>query len=186
MHMTNNTPGADAGATLEAEVREATRRYRVPEELVLAMGYVNTRLEMPAPEAAAYAPGEPHGSGLYGIMALVRNPSSDTLGEASRLTGLPEADLKADRRSNILGGAALLAESQGDARPSTLGGWLGAVSGDGGEGRRYETIAGVGGGPLYAEQVIDVLRNGASADLAGGGRVTLPARDLEAPWSPNG
>ncbi len=185
--MTNNTPGAvDAGAALEAEVREAARRYRVPEEMLLAMGHVNTRLEMPAPEAAAYAPWDPHEMGLYGIMALVRNPSSDTLGEASRLTGIPEERLETDRAANILGGAALLAESQGDARPSTLGGWLGAVSGDGGEGRRYEAIAGVGGGPLYVEQVVDVLRNGASVELGGGERVTLPPRDLDAPWPPRG
>jgi hypothetical protein len=48
-------------------------------------------------------------------MALVRNPSADTLGEASRLTGISTEKLKTDRRSNIFGGAALLARSRGEA-----------------------------------------------------------------------
>jgi hypothetical protein len=47
----------------------------------MAMGYVNTRWEMPQPEANAYERGDPHGWGSYGIMALVQNPYSDTLGE---------------------------------------------------------------------------------------------------------
>jgi hypothetical protein len=46
-------------------------------------------------------------------MALVRNHSADTLGEASRLTGISIEKLEIDRRSNILGGPALLAESLG-------------------------------------------------------------------------
>lgn len=184
----NDTPRR-AGDSLAAEAREAARRYRVPEEILLAMGYVNTRLEMPPPGASAYDDdglGDPHGKGLHGIMALVRNPSSDTLGEASGLTGIPEEELKGDRRSNIMGGAALLAASQGEPKPATLGGWLGAVAGDGGAGARYEAIAGVGGGPLYVEQVLDVLRTGASVELLDGERIDLPPRDLDAPWSPNG
>ena len=183
--MTNSTLGAASGS-LAAEVRAAAIRYRVPEEMLLAMGYANTRLAMPPPEAAAYEPGNPHGMGLYGIMALVQNPAADTLGEASRLTGIPEEELKTDRASNILGGAALLAESQGEPKPPNLAGWLRAVSGDSGEGRRYSAIAGVGGGELYAEQVLDVLRNGALVELNGGERVSLSPLDLDAPWPSDG
>jgi len=47
----------------------------------MAMGYVNTRWEMPQPEANAYERGDPHGWGPYGIMTLVQNPYSDILGE---------------------------------------------------------------------------------------------------------
>jgi hypothetical protein len=75
---------------------------------------------MPPPQASDYEEGELDGKGTYGIMALVRNPSADTLGEASQLTGISTEKLKTDRRSNIFGGAALLARSQGE-RPTALG-----------------------------------------------------------------
>jgi hypothetical protein len=120
--------------SLLAEFEEAADKYDVPEEILLAIGYVNTRWEMPPPEVSAHEPGNPHGRGAYGIMQLVQNDFADTLGEASRLTGIPEEDLKTDRRSNILGGAALLAESQGD-RPSRLNDYFGAVAGKGGRGK---------------------------------------------------
>src|SRR5918994_3844837 len=127
---------AQAGSpysSLLAEFEEAAERYNVPVKLLLAMGYVNTRWEMPPPEASDHQPGNPHGRGAYGIMQLVKNDDEDTLGEASRLTGISEEDLKTDRRSNILGGAALLAEAEGE-RPARLGDYFGAVSGRGGRG----------------------------------------------------
>jgi hypothetical protein len=148
-----------SGSSLVAEFREAAEKYDVPVGLLLAIGYVNTRLEMPPPEASAYEPGDLHGTGAYGIMQLVQNPSSDTLGEASRLTGISEEELKTDRRSNILGGAALLAESQGE-RAARLEDYFGAVAGKGGRGKIYEAVAGIGAGELFAGQVFDALRSG--------------------------
>jgi hypothetical protein len=102
-----------AYSSLVEEFEEAADEYDVPVSLLLAMGYVNTRWEMPSPEASAYEPGDAQGRGAYGIMQLVRNDDEDTLGEASRLTGIPEEELKRDRGSNILGGAALLREVRG-------------------------------------------------------------------------
>ena len=174
-----DAPAQQPGSVLEAEFEEAAREYGVPKELLLAMGYVNTLWEMPPPEANVYEPGDLHGWGSYGIMALVQNPSSDTLGEASRLTGISEEMLKTDRRSNIRGGAALLAESQG-TKPNRLGDWIGAVDGRGGNGKVYEAVAGVGGGELYAEQTFDVLTSGASAWTANGELISLSARSLAA------
>jgi hypothetical protein len=165
--------------SLVAEFREAARRYNVPMGLLMAMGYVNTRWEMPPPDASDYEKGSLHGWGGYGIMALVQNPSSNTLGEASRLTGIPEEQLKTDRRSNIMGGAALLAASQGRQRPSRPGSWLAALAGGGG-GRRIAATAGAGGGALYAEQVLGVLRSGASGTIGGGERVSLPPQAVSA------
>jgi hypothetical protein len=174
-----DAPAQQPGSVLEAEFEEAAREYGVPKELLLAMGYVNTLWEMPPPDANVYEAGDLHGWGSYGIMALVQNPSSDTLGEASRLTGISEEMLKTDRRSNIRGGAALLAESQG-TKPNRLGDWFGAVEGPGGNGKVYEAVAGVGGGELYAEQTFDVLTSGASAWTANGELISLPARSLAA------
>ena len=175
-----DAPAQQPGSVLEAEFEEAAREYGVPKELLLAMGYVNTLWEMPPPEANVYEPGDLHGWGSYGIMALVQNPSSDTLGEASRLTGVPEETLKTDRRSNIRGGAALLAESQG-TKSNRLGDWFGAVDGRGGNGKAYEAVAGVGGGELYAEQTFEVVTSGVTAAISTGELVNLPARSLAAP-----
>ncbi|CAA9464901.1 MAG: Negative regulator of beta-lactamase expression [uncultured Rubrobacteraceae bacterium] len=161
------------------EFEGAAKEYQVPVELLLAIGYVNTRWEMPPPEVNRYEPGDLHGWGSYGIMHLVQNPSSNTLGEASKLTGITEEKLKTDRRSNILGGAALLAKSQGQ-RPPRLGDYLGAVAGNGGNGKSYKVVAGIGGGKLYAEQVLAALKKGAQEKTRDGEQVALAAQSLGA------
>src|SRR4028119_1532120 len=62
---------AQAGASLRAQFESAAKKYGVPVELLLAMGYVNTLWEMPPPRASDYEPGDLHGRGTYGIMQLV-------------------------------------------------------------------------------------------------------------------
>jgi hypothetical protein len=161
-----------AYSSLVEEFEEAADEYDVPISLLLAMGYVNTRWEMPPPEASAHEPGDPQGRGAYGIMQLVRNDDEDTLGEASRLTGIDEEQLKTDRRSNILGGAALLAEAQGERR-GRLGDYFGAVSGKGRR-RLFKAVSGLGAGDLYAEQVFDVLRRGTHEQVLDGEEIELP------------
>ncbi len=161
-----------AQTQLRGEFDAAAEKHSVPVELLLAMGYVNTRWEMPRPTASGYEEDELEGKGLYGIMALVRNPSADTLGEAAKLTGISEDKLKTDRESNIQGGAALLAKSQGE-KPFKLGDWLGAVNGDGGNGRAYDAIGGIGGGKLYVDQVLDTLKSGAEAEISTGEKIVL-------------
>lgn len=169
---------ASATSRLGAEIDEAARAYGVPSALLLAMGYVNTRLEMPPPEASAYRKGDPSGRGTYGTMALVRNPFSDTLGEAARLTGVSADRLTKDRAANIAGGAALLASSQGRHRPARPARWMGAVHGNGGGGRRYTATAGVGAGELYAGQVNDALVRGFSVRVSTGELISLTGRGV--------
>lgn len=107
------SPAAESAGPLRREFEAAAGEYGVPVETLLAMGYVNTRWEMPDSGVNAYEEGEAPGRGTYGIMALVQNPSTDTLGEAASLSGIPEEQLKTNRASNIRGGAALLAEASG-------------------------------------------------------------------------
>ncbi len=164
-------------SSLLAEFKEAAKEHGIPVELLMAMGWVNTRWEMPLPETNEYEKGNLHGWGSYGIMALVKNPFSDTLGDASRLTGIPEEKLKTDRAANIRGGAALLSASVGDRRPQELSGFFGAVAGRGRlNGKNYAAVAGIGGGELYAEQVFDVLNGGASEKIASGERLSIEGR----------
>ena len=160
---------ADAGRTsLADEFGHASREYGVPQELLLAMGYVNTRWEMPPPSASDYESGDPEGRGDYGVMALARNPSRDTLGKAASLTGLSVEALKSDRAANVRGGAAVLAKLAGSEKPSDLGGW-------------YDAVADYGGGALYAEQVYEVLKGGASATTTTGEHLDLAPRKVDVP-----
>ena len=169
--------GSSPEPSLVAEFEQAAREYGVPVDLLLAMGYVNTRWEMPPPGANAYRMGDPHGWGSYGIMALVQNPYSDTLGEASRLTGIPTEVLVTDRAANIRGGAALLASSAGGYASGEPSDYFGAVAGRGlGAGASYTAVAGIGGGELYAEQVLETLQTGAAKRMLSGEMVTLPLR----------
>jgi hypothetical protein len=165
------------GSSLAAEFETAAEEYGIPTELLMAMGYVNTRWEMPPPEANEYERGAPHGWGSYGIMALVQNPFSDTLGEASRLTGIPEWELKTNRAANIRGGAALLASSAAGYASRDPADFYGAVAGRGlAAGNNYASVAGVGGGRLYAEHVFGTLHTGASRRILSGETISLPVR----------
>ena len=159
---------AQTGSSLMAEFESAAREYGTPQELLLAMGYVNTMWEMPPPEVSAYREGDIHRRGAYGIMQLVQNPWEDTLGEAARLTGLSEEQLKNDRAANIRGGAAVLAGIQGQDKPADLNGW-------------QEAVAEYGGIDLYANEVYETLQSGASATTSTGESVELPPQDVEVP-----
>src|SRR5215212_8327133 len=108
--------------SLKKEFEAAAREYLVPVELLLAMGYVNTLWEMPPPSASDYEPGDLSGRGAYGIMQLVQNPWTDTLGRAASLTGLSQESLKTSRPANIRGGTVLLAVIRGKDRSADLDG----------------------------------------------------------------
>ena len=153
--------------SLEGEFSQASEEYGVPKELLKAMGYVNTRWEMPPPGASDYEKsnpkeGEPEARGNYGIMSLYQNPEKDTLGKAAELTGLSKEDLKTDRNANIRGGAAVLSDMQGE-KPEGINGW-------------YEAVGKYGGGPTYANQVFEALKSGASAEIPTGEKVVLEAQ----------
>lgn len=169
-------------SALKQEFEDVAKEYGVPAGVLMAMGYVNTRWEMPPPELSAYEDGDPHGWGGYGMMALVQNPSTNTLAEAADLTGLSEEELKTDRAANIRGGAALLAESMGENKPQDPEKWFGAIAGRrrfralGRGAEEFDAPSGVGGGDLYAEQVFAALKEGVSGETQRGERISLQAR----------
>ncbi len=65
---------AQTRTSLRSEFETAAAKYKVPKELLMAMGYVNTLWEMPPPGASDYVPGDIHGRGTYGIMQLLQTP----------------------------------------------------------------------------------------------------------------
>jgi N-acetylmuramoyl-L-alanine amidase len=159
---------AQTDSSLKAKFETAARKYKVPVELLLAMGYYNTLWEMPPPSASAYRKGDPDGRGDYGIMQLTQNPSRNTLGKAAKLTGLSRARLKNDRSANIEGGAAFLSDLVGKTKPKRLDGWQEALT-------QYADT------DLYASQVYGVLREGASTTISTGERLKLSPQDVEVP-----
>lgn len=171
----NSEPESSA---LLDEFAEAAEEYDVPIALLVAIGYTNTRLSMPPAQINAYEEGEIHGYGTYGIMGLVQNPQTDTLSEASELTGIPEEELKVDRRSNILGGAALLSEyvQQASDKPQSIMELRPALAGRG----NVKSPGGVGGGnDLFAEEVMQNLQDGFSEMSESGAQITLEAQDAQ-------
>jgi hypothetical protein len=160
---------AQTGSSLKAEFESAAAEYEVPVELLLAMSYVNTLWEMPPPEASDYQEGDPEGRGAYGIMQLVQNPLQDTLGRAASLTGLSEEELKNNRAANVQGGAAVIADIQGVNKPVELNGW-------------QEAVAEYGDTDLYAQEVFETLKSGASATISTGESLELaPQEGVEMP-----
>lgn len=105
--------------SLESEFEAASRKYGVPPELLLAMGHVNALWEMPPPSLADYEEGDLHGRGAYGVMQLYKNPSLDTLGQASSLTSIPEEKLKKDRAAAAAGNENTARRSH-PAHPSAI------------------------------------------------------------------
>jgi N-acetyl-anhydromuramyl-L-alanine amidase AmpD len=159
---------AQTRSSLKAEFETAARKYKVPIELLLAMGYYNTLWEMPPPSASTYRKGDLAGRGDYGIMQLTRNPSRNTLGKAAKLTGLSVVRLKNDRSANIEGGAAFLSDLVGKTKPKRLDGWQEALT-------QYADT------DLYTSQVYRVLRDGATLTISTGERLKLSPQDVEVP-----
>jgi N-acetyl-anhydromuramyl-L-alanine amidase AmpD len=146
-----------AAGTVASAFRAAATESGVPEEVLLAVGYVNTRWRMETSE-----------DGGVGIMHLLHSPGNDTLARAASLTGAAEAALGQDMTTNIRGGAALLSAAAGSPKPGNLDGWRQAVSS-------------LGGGAMFADQVFTTLKKGARETLPGGEQVALAAHpDLAA------
>jgi hypothetical protein len=134
--------------TLHTAFHASAMRYQEPEDLLLAISWVNTHWEM-----------QQSADNGFGMMHLVKDPKHDSVAAAAKLTGHSEQELETDPTANVEGGAALLAQAQGSARPASLTGWLSALV----------QI----GGTLFAAQVFDALKSGASRTTSQGEQVVL-------------
>jgi len=170
---------------------QAAKAYRVPESLLLAVSYLESRWDanrglpstsggfgpMHLVDGTLVPPGHVAGDGedargddsrpalrVKTPPAPAKAPAS-TLQDAARTTGAAQNELRSDPTANIRGGAALLARYQRElnGQPSAdPAAWAKAVS-------RY------GGSDWFAGQVYDVLRSGASRTTDDGQRVSLAA-----------
>ncbi|MEU7934869.1 N-acetylmuramoyl-L-alanine amidase [Micromonospora echinofusca] len=164
--------GPPSAARLAAAFDTAAGRYDVPRDLLVALGYAETRLDGHG--------GAPSAAGGYGMMHLVSNPKLRTLDEAATLTGLSRGALRADPAANITGAAAVL-RSYADragldaAERDDVDEWYAPVA-------RYGGAASPALARLYADAVYDLLGSGFDTGPAGvgsvQGRPVAPERDL--------
>lgn len=158
--------GADQSMT--TAFTEAAEEYQVPRDLLVAVGYGESRLKD--------HDGKPSHAGGYGVMHLVSNPGHTTLKEAAKLTGEPAADLRADTGTNIQGAAAVLRDYA-----DTLG--LDATERQDVD-NWYATVARYGGAKddttarLYADTVYELLSDGIKAGAQAGEKITVKPREV--------
>ncbi len=165
----------------EALFAEAAAEFQVPKEVLLGVGYTQSRWENHK--------GQPSASGGYGIMHLtgdaepkdgrgeplrpVRGPGPKgprTLDEAAAELKLPADLLKRDDRQNIRGAAALLAryarETNDGQTPSGLGDWFTAVA-------RLSSANDAESAQDFAEEVYKTLQSGAARSTEDGQNLAL-------------
>ncbi|HEY3505464.1 MAG TPA: N-acetylmuramoyl-L-alanine amidase [Actinocatenispora sp.] len=186
---------ADPGRSRQQAYADAADRYGVPDSVLLAVSYLESRWDAHS--------GQPNSAGGYGPMnltdvahvsaeALAAQPNEDargdtqrpladtgapryagdrpelrTLGTAAELTGASASTLRTDAAANIAGGAALLASYQKQASDDPAA-WYGAVA-------RYSGASDEAGAREFADEVYDTIRTGASRRTDGGGTVRLAA-----------
>ncbi|MGW4643773.1 N-acetylmuramoyl-L-alanine amidase [Sphaerisporangium sp. NPDC004334] len=155
-----------AAPTREAAFAEAAKASRVPEALLKAVSYMQSRWDDHQ--------GRPNGDGGYGLFGLSAQapPAQDGAGKgrtaapasqidtAAALTGLSPVALRQDANAGVCGGAAVLASYHRGGEG--LGGWRDAV-------------ARLGGKKDFVPQVYRILKDGQSRLTQDGQRVTLPA-----------
>jgi N-acetyl-anhydromuramyl-L-alanine amidase AmpD len=193
-HAQQSSPAGPSGPARQQAFAQAARTYHVPENLLLAVSYLESRWDankgLPS-VSAGYGPmhltdgtltaggehlaadgADPRGDTSRPAVrpkaatgSTTRAATPQTLQQAARLTGATPNALRTDATANILGGAALLARYQRD-----LGRPLGADPA-----AWYSATVRYGGDAWFAGQVYDVLRTGAARTTDDGQRVTLAA-----------
>lgn len=155
----------------QGDFAAAAREFHVPERVLLAVSYAESRWDDHA--------GRPSTTGAYGPMALVwrggassprglATSGAQTLSRAAQLIGAAPGKLRTDPAANIRGGAALLAYQEKrltGGTPSAAGRWYPAVAAYSGSTTR-EALT-------FADDVYAALRSGASRTTIDGQRLSL-------------
>ena len=175
------TPGPSAQAAASA-FQAASQQYGVPESVLLAVSYAETRWDDHG--------GKPSTSGGYGPMhltavdpsaiedrsggqELAKADSIRTLYKASSLTGLDPVALRNDPTANIAGGAALLADYQRSMKlpvgaATSAADWYGAIS-------SYAGASDQATASSFADDVYAILARGAARTTNTGQQIVMPA-----------
>lgn len=133
---------------------QASREFKVPVEILVAVSYAETHFDDHG--------GEPSMANGYGVMHLVDNPQNQSLPEAAKHAKVDVEELKSDKNANVRGGAALLAALAREAGkgklPTSTAGWFEAVA-------KYSGMSDRAGAKSYAEQVYAFINKGIDAEV---------------------
>ncbi|MFB6722796.1 N-acetylmuramoyl-L-alanine amidase [Kribbella sp. NPDC056345] len=171
----------DVSSTAASAFGAAAAKYGVPESVLLAVSYAESRWDDHQ--------GASSSSGGYGPMHLTavdpsrlvdlsgkqkigKVESLRTLYKASQLTGLDPVALRTDTVANISGGAALLASYQRSlglpvGADTSAAQWYGAVA-------SYAEAADRTGATSFADDVYSIMARGAARTTNTGQRIAMP------------
>jgi hypothetical protein len=160
---------------LASAFQTAATKYDVPREVLVSVGFAESLLDGHN--------GEPSQANGYGVMHLVSNNQNTTMSEATKLTGLPVAQLSKDNASNILGAAAVLdayADQAGLTDRANLGKWYSVVA-------KYSHSADGPTARLYTDEVYRIIGAGVrAAGVTTAPRPVVPDRGAYAKVAPLG
>jgi hypothetical protein len=163
----NATAGSPASGHLSGAFAAAARKWNVPWQVLMAVGWVESHWEQ--------RDGMPSTDFGYGIMHITDRPDG-TMARAVQLTGLSNDRIRADIGANIEAGAALLYDiyrqsPSSKGRTGNLTEWYAAVAAYSGAQDPFVR-------DQYAQQVFSIIKTGSSAVLQSGEQVSLVATDV--------
>jgi N-acetyl-anhydromuramyl-L-alanine amidase AmpD len=163
----------EAAGPIRQAVKAAADSYEVPEKIILAVGFIETRWQTPELE-------DGHDHGAAPAVGITQLRVGDTLNLAARLTGHSVEALADDLSANIEGLAAVLAYfgEQTGAQKRDLASWRPAL----------EMLSGASDPEVaadYASQVFATIELGAHIAAEGGERLVIGAEGTgdEAPMA---
>lgn len=146
--------------TLQKYFALASEEFAVPVSLLMIIGQIENNWTQTGPTIDQG----------WGIMHLVQNDYSNTLGEAAQLLGLPEQVLKDDALQNIRGAAALIKKYAG-GQINSIEDWFPAVA----------RFSGLISPALRNEQAInyfETLQKGVSAQTVWGETISITSLEV--------
>jgi hypothetical protein len=171
----SNAAPPPSDSALAAAFTTASAKYDVPREVLVGVGFAETHLDGHN--------GTPSQANGYGVMHLAGNNVNKTMSEASKLTGMPVAELSKDDTSNILGAAAVLdsyADQAGLTDRSDVGKWYGVIA-------KYSHSADAPTARLYTDEVYRVIARGVrTAGVSTDPKTVTPDRGAYAKAAPVG
>jgi hypothetical protein len=179
-----SAPGPSSAAAASA-FQAASQQYGVPESVLLAVSYAETRWDDhqgAASTSGGYGPmhltavDPTTAVDLSGGRKVAKADSLRTLYKASELTGLDPVALRNDATANIAGGAALLASYQRSlglpvGASTSAADWYGAVG-------SYAGASDKTGASAFADDVYAILARGAARTTNTGQQIVMPALKL--------
>ena len=147
-------------STIRKYFEQASKEFNVPSSLLMIIGQIENNWTQTGPTIDQG----------WGIMHLVQNNYCNTLGEASKLIGVPEQVLKDNAFQNIRGAAALIAKyaSKENEKINNIETWFPAVA-------QFSGLISPELRTLQAKNYFEALNNGIIANTVWGEEIVIEA-----------